>query len=147
MLEKLRDILMRDEGFRAKVYDDANGLLIGPTHTLVGHPTIGYGRALDRQGLSRKEAEYLLNNDILRCEADASRNFDWWPSLADARKVVVISMIFNLGLEGFKDFRKMILAISQGRFGTAADEMEKSRWSKQVGNRDIELVTMMRQGK
>lgn len=147
MLERLREILIRDEGFMPKVYDDANGLFLSRGHTLEGHPTIGYGRALDVNGISRKEADYLLNNDIARVHGEASRHFEWFPGLCEARQIAILCMVFNLGVAGVKEFKKMVTAIADQRYGKAADEMLASEWATQVGTRAIDLSIMMRYGK
>ena len=46
-----------DEGVRLRVYDDATGEPLHPGMTLKGHPSIGYGRALDVNGISLKESK------------------------------------------------------------------------------------------
>ena len=58
----LRDALIRDEGVRLKPYRDS-----------VGKLTIGVGRNLDDKGLTRAEAEALLDNDIRDVTASVSR--------------------------------------------------------------------------
>lgn len=138
---------MRDEGFRPKVYDDANGRFITKGDAVEGHPTIGYGRALDTNGISRKEADYLLNNDIVRVHAETTRHFDWFPDLCEARQIAILCMVFNLGADGVKEFKKMVIAIADQRFGKAADEMLASEWATQVGTRALDLSIMMRYGK
>ena len=40
----------------------------------------------------------------------------------------------------------MIASISEGDYETASKEMLDSRWSKQVGQRSIELAEQMRTG-
>jgi lysozyme len=130
----LVDILKRDEGVRLFPYKDT-----------VGKWTIGVGRNLDDVGISLDEAEYLLRNDIRKVEADA-RKYPWYAGLNDARKAVVLSMIFNMGAEGFAGFKNTIASIAAGNYEDAASRMLRSKWSSQVGNRAVRLAAMMRTG-
>jgi lysozyme len=55
-------------------------------------------------------------------------------------------MIFNLGLSGFLNFKKMIAALGAGDYELASKEMLNSKWAKQVRLRSISLSNMMRKG-
>jgi lysozyme len=52
-------------------------------------------------------------------------------------------MRFNLGGTGFRKFKKMIAAINNNDFMTAALEMKNSKWFDQVGKRAKTLINMM----
>lgn len=130
----LVDLLIKHEGLRLKPYRDTQGKL-----------TIGVGRNLDDVGISPGEAYHMLNNDIARAE-DAAKQFLWYRSLTAGRQNVVISMIFNMGIGGFKTFERTILAISLGDYQLAAAEMLDSEWHRQVGKRAVELAQIMRDG-
>lgn len=131
----LLDMLKRHEGFRAHPYVDT-----------VGKVTIGYGRNLDDKGLTLKEAESLLINDILEATKDLQRNCAWYNALDPVRKDVVINMVFNMGLPKVLGFQKMIAAIGRHDYEEAAKEMLDSKWAMQVKGRAKELATMMREG-
>ncbi|MDE2015974.1 MAG: glycoside hydrolase family protein [Patescibacteria group bacterium] len=132
-IQKLKDMLIRHEGLRNKPYADTRGF-----------QTIGVGRNLDTVGITREEAEYLLENDIGRTQAACRDNFDWFENLTDNRKMAVIDMVFNMGLGKFFEFKKTIAYIEQGDFNAASEEMLNSAWSVQVGARAKELSEMMR---
>lgn len=132
---RLRELLIKHEGLSLKPYRCTAGKL-----------TIGVGRNLDAIGITRGEAMLLLSNDIDRVLKEATVHFPWFNSLCPARQDVVVSMIFNLGLDGFKKFKNTINAIQSGDFEKAASEMLSSKWADQVGDRDLELAKMMRQG-
>lgn len=59
-------MLRAEEGLRLTVYDDATGKPIKPGTLVKGHPTIGIGRALDVNGITEAEAEYLKANDVAK---------------------------------------------------------------------------------
>jgi lysozyme len=127
-------MLKRDEGVRLKPYTDT-----------VGKLTIGVGRNLTDVGISEAECETLLANDIAKCEADAER-FHWYAGLDDARKAVVLNMIFNLGAGAFRSFTNTIKAIEAGDYQDAAERMTQSLWARQVGARAARLAQIMRTG-
>jgi lysozyme len=134
--EDLKDMLIRHEGLRLTPYNDSLGVL-----------TIGVGRNLRDVGISRSEADILLQNDIDRAEDDANHHFYWFYALDNARQVVVLSMIFNLGISRFSLFSKTINYIAVQKYREASEEMLKSSWAKQVGQRAIELSMIMQNGK
>jgi lysozyme len=127
-------ILKRDEGVRLFPYLDT-----------VGKWTIGCGRNLSDNGISPGEVDYLLGNDIFRTEMEA-KAFHWYGALDDVRQAVVLSMIFNLGLTGFRGFHNTIRAIERGDYATAAANMLVSKWARQVGQRANRLAKMMETG-
>jgi lysozyme len=134
MRDQLKQMLIHHEGYRGEPYLDSRG-----------YTTIGIGRCLDFKPLTFSEALHLLDNDIDDAE-EAMREFSWYDNLSDPRKMVVISMVFNLGLHGFKKFKKMIAALEGGDYETASKEMLDSQWSVQVGRRARDLSRLMYAG-
>ncbi len=54
-------------------------------------------------GITKEIALYLLDNDIAECEEKLKR-LTFYDSLSDIRKMVLISMCFNLGFWGLVGF-------------------------------------------
>lgn len=133
--EALKSVLTRDEGKSSKAYQDT-----------VGKWTIGVGRNISDVGLSESEIQYLLDNDISRCERDLDAKILYWRKLSETRQMVMICMCFNLGISGLLAFGKMLAAIQNSDYQTAAAEMLNSKWSAQVGARAQRLAQMMRDG-
>lgn len=131
---QLVDLMIHHEGLRYKPYLCTRGKI-----------TIGVGRNLSTNGLTRDEVFYLLNNDLDRCIKEAEM-FKWYLDLSDPRKIVIISMLFNMGLERFLTFKKMIAAMEISDYDKAANEMLASEWSGQVGRRAVELALIMKTG-
>lgn len=132
-MNRLLDLILKHEGFRSKPYRDS-----------VGKLTIAIGRNLDDVGINEEEAIYLCRNDVLRAHLDIVNSFKWFNYLSYTRKCVVICMVFQLGINGFKEFKKMILAIEKADFDLAAKEMLDSTWHKQTPKRAEELSEMMK---
>lgn len=142
----LEEMLRKAEGERLVVYDDATGKPLTKGMTLQGHPTIGVGRALDTKGITSKEADYLLMNDIYQVEAEAEKAFPWYVGLKDERKVVILSMLFQLGLAGVQGFHEFLLAMEHQNWARAAAEMKDSLWAKQTAGRVDKLQAQIETG-
>lgn len=134
--EKLKEELIRDEGIRLKLYKDSVGLW-----------TIGVGRCLDRVGISRGEALYLLDRDI-DTVLSLVENEPWWASVADddVRARVMLNMAFNMGIATLRKFTNTLEAVQEKRWSAAAAGMRASRWAQQVGARADRLAQMMETG-
>jgi len=129
----LKDMLLKHEGIKLKVYADSEGVL-----------TIGVGRNLEDVGITRDEAMTMLDNDIKRVLYDCWHEFIWFADLTEDRQNVVANMVFNLGLEGFKKFKKLIAAIEKEDWVEAACQMIDSKWAAQVKTRAVELAILMK---
>jgi len=137
MMSKLLDLIKEHEGVVSHAYQDSRS-----------YWTIGCGRLIDERlggGLSEDEIDYLLANDVRRCE-DEAMLYPFYPKLDEARKAVIISMLFNLGKPRFDKFQNFQAALLVGDFHTASNEMLNSLWAKQVGHRANHLSQMMRDG-
>ena len=130
----LRSQLERHEGLRLKPYQDT-----------VGKLTLGYGRNLEGVGISRDEADFMLDNDIDRVERELE-TVDEYRALCPIRQTVIANMAFNLGFAGVMGFKRMWAAIGRCDWASAAREMLNSKWARQVGARAVELSEIMRTG-
>ena len=137
LLERIKEQLIRHEGLRLKPYRCTAGKL-----------TIGYGRNLDDNGISKSEAYVLLENDIQNCERQLLDEIpEIYNCLDEARKSVLLNMCFNLGIAGLLGFNNTLAFVKAGDWERAANGMLASKWAKQVGRRAIELSELMRKGK
>ena len=132
-MSELREMIKRHEGLRLKPYKCSAGKL-----------TIGYGRNLTDNGISREEASILLAQDILNAQIDVCKAFGFPTTKQESVYYALVDMMFNLGFSRFMKFKKMIAAIEAENWNLAADEMLDSKWAKQVGSRAIELADMVR---
>ena len=115
-----------------------------------GKLTIGYGRNIKDNGITRLEAEYLLENDVFRSELEARRAFPWIATLAPARQVVIVELVFAMGIPRVQGFRKMLGALAAGDMAGASRELLDSDWAREVGTgtdrRAGMLAAMLRSG-
>lgn len=142
---EIENFVSEYEGFRNKAYIDSEGI-----------PTIGIGFNLrrpdakriiqslgydynkviyGRKSLKDEDIRKIFKDDLKSAINNARKsvsNFDELPSPAQK---VVVDMVFNLGPNRFRGFKKTIAALEDYDFRAAANEMKNSRWFKQVGNR------------
>lgn len=121
---KLRDDLARDEGLRLRPYKCTAGYL-----------TIGYGRNLEGNGITREEADAMLDHDIAVISKDLDKNIPWWRQMPEPAQRGLINMAFNLGWPRLNQFKNMLSALQTGNYYEAAQHALDSKWSFQVGDR------------
>jgi lysozyme len=129
------DLIKNHEGLRLNVYQ-----------CIAGKNTIGYGRNLDDNGISKDEADMMLQNDVQDTIISLER-YRWFSTLNSTRRMAMIDMTFNLGLTRLLRFKKMIAALNVSDYTEASKQMLDSRWSKQVGRRAVTLSNMMANGR
>ena len=135
MSDPLIALLIKHEGVRLRPYMDT-----------VGKLTVGVGRNLTDNGISQDEAMMLLVNDIEACRAQMQQAFPWAAFMTPARRDVLTSLIFNIGLGGVKEFKLMLAQLGSCNYADAADELLNSRYARQVGQRAVDLANIMRIG-
>ena len=134
-MSRLIETLRRQEGVKNTLYKCTSDKW-----------TIGVGRNLEDVGLSDEEIDYLLENDIERTEELLDEYMDWWRDLDSVRQEAMVNFVFNVGIGTAQKFKKAMTALEEQDYDTAADEMMDSNWSKQVGQRAVEVTEMIRTG-
>ena len=146
-LDMLAEEIIDDEGVRLRVYDDATGEPLHPGMTLKGHPTIGYGRALDVNGISIEESKFLLRDDMVSKTDALLKSLPWVEQLDSVRARVLANMAYQMGPDGLLGFHDMLSALKRKDYTTAAAEMLDSEWARQeTPERAIKLSNRMRTG-
>lgn len=132
---KLKGLLTRHESYRQFPYTDNTG-----------HLTCGIGRNLSDRGISPTEAFYLLDDDIIYFYSKLSHFLNFFYKLSENRQIALIDLCFNVGVQGFLNFKNMILALEAFDYERAAKEMLDSKWAEQVGERATCLADIIRTG-
>ena len=139
-MEQLIKQLKRHEGVRTHAYRDINGLL-----------HIGCGRNIDGDtarkgpGLTMREIDEMLQNDIEVSIKELSKTYPWFNDLEDgARKDAVVNLHFNMGGPTLAKFKTALAHMETGSYDAGAAEFLNSRWARQVKKRAIEVTDMIR---
>lgn len=122
--QKAFDMLRQDEGCRLTAYIDSSGII-----------TIGYGRNLQTHGISRIEAEFLLQNDLLYTLDDLQKIFPNFLKYTQNQQLALINMHINCGARGFREFKRLIQAVLAEDWAIAAQECLDSQAAKQLPDR------------
>ena len=131
----LTDQLVRDEGLRLFPYQDTRGKW-----------TIGVGRNLTDDGISQAEAVMLLANDIGAATRSLETALPWAMALDSTRHAALVNMTFNMGIGGLCTFREFLMAMQQGNWTEARNQMLDSKWAEEVGTRAQRLAIQIETG-
>lgn len=134
-MQKLKQMLTIDEGYKQFPYTDTTG-----------HLTIAIGRNLTDRGISAEEAQVLLEDDIDYFYKKLSSNLPFFDELVDNRKIALINMCFNIGFQGFLKFKSMIIALEAKDYERAAHEISSSKYATQNIDRAIRIASIMLTG-
>jgi lysozyme len=141
-MKALEHFIGKHEGYVDHVYLDSRGF---PTAG-IGHLLAGKGYRVG-QKVSAAQISAWFKQDVAGAISGAKKDIGpAYDHLNEARKMVVIDMVFNLGSAGFGGFHATIHAIQTGAYAKAAENMLQSLWAKQVGNRAVEDARIMRTG-
>jgi lysozyme len=137
--ETIWDRVEQHESFVPHAYQDSLGLW-----------TIGIGRMIDgrkKGGITRPEAELLLENDLDKREAALDMRLSWWRSIDIVRQGVLLEMTFQMGIDGLLKFANTLTQVHRGNYAAAAAGMRRSLWARQTPNRAERLARIMEQGR
>lgn len=141
-IKNLKDQLKIDEGEVHKIYEDPLGhLTFGIGHKITpDDPEYGLPAGIPVSESRVNEAFYF---DVCWVLRDVEILYPDFYDLPEEAQQVIANMMFNLGLGGLSQFRKMKAAVDKGYWVLAAAEMKNSKWYHQVGNRADRLVSRM----
>ncbi|MGN8412356.1 glycoside hydrolase family protein [Helicobacter pylori] len=99
-----------------------------------GHPTIGYGYNLSVYSYEGKRITkaYGLLTDILKENYKALLSYGWYKNLDAMRRMVILDLSYNLGLNGLLKFKQFIKAIEDKNYALAVERLQKSPYFNQV---------------
>ena len=129
--------LIKEEGLSLETYDDG-----------LGNYTIGVGHLLKERSepITLEQAGRLLKKDIMVAVEQCVKNIPCYGELDEVRQYVLISMMFNMGWNRLKTFKRFFIALENKAYSVAANEMLNSLWARQVKRRAERLAKMMRTG-
>lgn len=131
MFDELEKEIQKEEGWVATPY-----------YCTEGYPTVGFGFKIGNKGdplpkfrLPKEAGVAWLRSLIAQIDNDLHTTFPWYAKLSDTRKIVLCSMVYQMGLDGFKKFTMTIHYISISDFDKAAKQMLSSKWATQTPER------------
>ena len=146
--DELEKSIKKSEDLSLKLYKCPNGFV-----------TIGWGRNIQLNGISKSEADLLLRNDILNIKLELEDKLPIFKKLDDIRQNVLLEMAYNMGvpkLLNFKNtFKFLKTAVSllennkvvggssflddvNKNFEYASEEMLNSKWHRDFIKYDLQ---------
>ena len=154
VIASIKDRVVKHEGSKTFKYLDSKKI-----------PTIGVGFNLTRgdataqlkkvganpekvksgkSPLTQDQITALLFTDLKQAKANAQDLVPNMEALPTQVQGVLTEMVFNLGKTGLSEFKNFLAHIKQRDFDAASEEMLRSAWAKQVGDRAKTLAAVIK---
>lgn len=146
-MSQIIPLLNYEEGYREKPYIDTEG-----------YPTVACGIKIGPKGASLSNYTFTVPRDVgdVWLESFVKTTISKMsgnPSVVaalkacnPARKDILISMAYQMGVVGLAGFKNTLAMIASGNFSGAASGMLSSKWAKQTPNRAKRHAEVMRTG-
>jgi lysozyme len=146
MIDIATTIIAVEEGYEPKVYTCTEG-----------YPTVGIGLKVGYKGQDLTEfrefpdmpfeVATLWAQDSINAIPSQIANYPLmngaYMNCSPVRQAVIVSMCYQLGMQGASQFKRTWSAILSNDFDTAAKEMVDSRWYRQTPQRVTRAANMM----
>ena len=93
---------------------------------------------------SKERCNAVFDEDVKTVIADCHKLYSDFDDLPEEVQRIIANMMFNMGRPRLSQFKKMIQAIRDGDWIEAGNQMQDSRWYKQVTNRADRLISRMK---
>ena len=133
MSESLIDRIKLSEGYKSTVYQCTEG-----------YDTKGYGFAIKDLILSEEISTQILIEKLDFINERLS-TFSFYLNSPDEIRDVLVEMVYQMGLRGVLQFKKMIANLEKKDYKNASVEMLDSLWAKQTPNRANGLADIVRE--
>lgn len=136
MIDDLVNDLKDDEGWESSAYQDH-----------LGYWTIGWGFLIDeRKGgeIPVAVAEHWLTYAVTIRWNELVSRLPWMNDQPERVQRALGNMVYQMGVGGVSNFRKMLDALKEGDYDLAAREALDSRWAIQTPNRAKRVTDLIR---
>ena len=137
--EEYKTHFVFEEGIRYEAYNDAGGKSIGIGHFIQPHE--------DFTRLSDEEVDALFQIDLRKAISDTKTLIPNFEKHNKEIRIHLVSMCFNLGTNGFFNFKKFRKAMINMDYNAAIVEIINSKWYKQVPNRAKRVISALHKSK
>ncbi|HCR0385276.1 TPA: glycoside hydrolase family protein [Enterobacter kobei] len=146
-MSQIISLLNYEEGYREKPYIDTEG-----------YPTVACGIKIGPKGAALSNYTFTVPRDVgdVWLESFVNKtigNMNSNPSIVaalkacnEARRDILISMAYQMGVNGLAGFKNTLAMVAAGNYTGAANGMLSSAWEKQTPNRAKRHAEVMRTG-
>lgn len=125
--QKLKLMMVDEEGERNFVYDDADGSRV---YGRKGFITCGVGHNCQVKGFSSAVIDLMFQEDAADAIGDCERVFPQFATYSDNRRLALINMAFQHGEMGLRSYKHMVAAVDQAQWAAAASYALDSQWAR-----------------
>lgn len=129
-MSRLRDDITTAEGYKLQAYKDTLGFWTAGVGHLLDQTKDWTGHIFDIATVNQ-----WLIDDLLTAESAAKTLLEWTALDTDARQNAVVELVFNMGLQHWKQFAHCRMYMTKKDWNNAATELVRSLWARQVGAR------------
>lgn len=136
LFDKTKAWIKGHEGLSLKAYNDSRGF-----------NTIGYGHLNieNYPSIDKQTADKLFDRDIDHALAEANK-LPEFGKLDPVRRMAIVDLIYNMGRGKFTNFVKTRQLLAEGKYPEAAQELLRSDYAGQVGDRAKEVAALIKSG-
>ena len=141
-IERLKEEIKADEGYKNEIYLDHLGL-----------PTLGVGHLVKKTDpefglevgtkIDDERVNELFEQDLNVTIDECTYLYEDFYILPEEAQLIIANMMFNLGRPRLSRFLKMKQHVDSRDFASASEEMKNSKWYTQVTNRAQRLCDRM----
>ena len=141
-IERLKEEIKADEGYKNEIYLDHLGLpTLGVGH-LVKETDPEFGLEVGTK-IDDERVNELFEQDLNVTIDECTYLYEDFYILPEEAQLIIANMMFNLGRPRLSRFLKMKKHIDNRDFKSASLEMKNSKWYRQVTNRAERLCKRM----
>ena len=141
-IEKLREELKADEGYKNEIYLDHLSLkTLGVGH-LIKETDPEYDLEVGTH-IDDERVNELFEQDINVTIDECRKLYYDSDKLPEEAQHIIANMMFNMGRPRLSRFHKMKRAVENREWKEASNEMKDSKWYRQVTNRADRLCNRM----
>lgn len=149
-LNRLREILVEDEGLHLKKYKCSKGIF---TTGCGFAESFGFPNAIktitgvnsfdELEVLTEKQAFEILDYQLRYFEGQLNNEFNWYKYKSQPTKLVMLSLVFNVGLSTLKKFKNTLNALERDDMMDATKELWDSNLLGDIKGRAIKNGLML----
>jgi len=151
--DEIKSLIQQHEGIHSTAYKDSKGIWtvgIGfnlerpDARAIFKQLNLDYDKVFKQQvSLTPEQIVALFTVSLKIATQDAKKFMPGFDTLPKNVKMVLVDLSFNLGYSRLSKFVKTKQFIEQGNFKEAAQELLRSKWATQVGNRAKNLCQLL----
>ena len=156
LMEEVRSLLVRHEGYRLHAYSDTRGFItvgIGCNLDAPGAATLLQSCGADFKGvysgqadLTPEQCDCIFKKQVIQVMEWIVRYLPGFSTYSINRQAALIDLGFNLGEGTFGTFERFLSLVKAQYWPEAAADLLRTRAARQTGHRYSELAQMMIDG-